>query len=290
MKFSNSKFISKTNENVSVSTPVEFPGEPIENVVAEPETVGVVSETSDELIESTTVEPVPEEIVSEITIVSESSSLPEAHEESIKSLVSAPAENPSEASPAEGTPETVLVNEIFSAPTISEVTPLPDPSQGGVQPTPSGNAPAPTPNPVTIESVTPLNEPPYSCTKKTCGNEQPPSVQPVIVNETESSGAPLYSFNALWVPPRAQPPRSNVETLETPTVEPAAQLTQEGPDPKLVALADGRPKPWLNPAPVPAQGESPSLITSLFSGANLPWLGLLVLLVLGIFAWRNRKE
>ncbi len=118
--------------------------------------------------------------------------------------------------------------------------------------------------------------------------DPPTGTQPVQLGGEESNSAPLYAFNPLWNP---SPPKPSSGTFETPTQPPAVELAEEGPDPAIVALADGRPKPWLNPligAPTPFPPNSPFL--GLFAGANTPILGLLILLILaGVLIGRRRS-
>ncbi len=114
--------------------------------------------------------------------------------------------------------------------------------------------------------------------------------QPPVVPEEEITPAPtnevLFSFNSLWVPGKISLSPS-AGTLETTPLAPAT-LFPEGPDPAIIAKADGRTflseeKPLVSSAPS-------NSITGLFSGTNLPWLGLIFLFVLGIFVWRKRKN
>lgn len=83
-------------------------------------------------------------------------------------------------------------------------------------------------------------------------------------------------------------PPAEVTQLVTPTPETVGTLAEEGPDPAIVALADGRPKP-----PVLVVNEIPasSPATGLFTGANASLIGTGILLLLGAFViFRSRKN
>lgn len=116
-----------------------------------------------------------------------------------------------------------------------------------------------------------------------------PQPEPPIQTEEDSSNedvSPLFSFNPLWVVGPVKPSNPSAGTLVTTPIP--IELTETGPNPFIIGQADGRSVPAVEFTPAPAAVTSP--LTGLFSGANLPWLGLLVLLVFGIFAWRGRKQ
>ncbi len=103
----------------------------------------------------------------------------------------------------------------------------------------------------------------------------------ILEANSGSGDAPLF---APWKFNKIIPAAS---TLEAPA-EVEATFAGEGPDPKIVARADGRHKevPVVLLAPTPTQTP----ISGFFTGANLPWLGLLVLLIFGIVLWRKKGE
>lgn len=83
-------------------------------------------------------------------------------------------------------------------------------------------------------------------------------------------------------------PPADVTQLVTPAPETTSTLSEEGPDPAIVALADGRPKP---PVLVVNETPAPSPATGLFTGANASLIGTGILVLLGAFIiFRSRKN
>ena len=118
-----------------------------------------------------------------------------------------------------------------------------------------------------------------------CQPRPEPPIQPEE-NSPEEEFTPLFSFNPLWVVGPVKPSNPSAGTLVTNPIP--IELTETGPNPLIIGQADGRSVPEEVFAPAPA--ATTASLTGLFTGANLPWLGLLVLLVFGIFAWRGRKQ
>jgi len=118
-----------------------------------------------------------------------------------------------------------------------------------------------------------------------CQPQPEPPVQPEE-DSSEEETAPLFSFNPLWVVGPVKPSNPSAGTLVTTPIP--IELTETGPNPYIIGQADGRSAPVEVFSPAPE--ATTASLTGLFTSANLPWLGLLVLLVLGIFAWRGREE
>ncbi len=101
-----------------------------------------------------------------------------------------------------------------------------------------------------------------------------------------------FLFHPAWNPFTgggiAPAPAPQVTQLVTPVAETTGTLSEEGPDPAIVALADGRPKP---PVLIVNEIPAPSPATGLFTGANASLIGTGILLLLGAFViFRSRKK
>lgn len=154
---------------------------------------------------------------------------------------------------------------------------------------------------ITTQPLPPIAEAPAPCLiSDTTGCPNDPCLaadsvlcqpEPPVESEDDSSSqqggvAPLFSFNPLWVVGPVTPSNPSAGTLVTAPIP--IELTETGPNPRIIGQADGRVRETVfTPVETPVSSSS---ITGLISGANLPWLGLLVLLVFGIFAWRGRKQ
>lgn len=156
---------------------------------------------------------------------------------------------------------------------------------------PGGCTPVPTlpaaPAPCTVSDTIGCPIDPCLAADSVLCQPQPESpVQPEEESSPQNEGTPLFSFNPLWVVGPVKPSNPSAGTLVTNPIP--IELTETGPNPLIIGQADGRSVPEEVFAPAPA--ATTASLTGLFTGANLPWLGLLVLLVFGIFAWRGRKQ
>lgn len=99
-----------------------------------------------------------------------------------------------------------------------------------------------------------------------------------------------FSFNMVWNHPKAPTapaaPTPAAGTLETSTPEPTATLSNDGPDPALIGLADGRNE--VVEAPVVTPATSPA--TGLFTGSNTPLIGIGILILIGAALYVRGKK
>ncbi len=118
----------------------------------------------------------------------------------------------------------------------------------------------------------------------------PDDAAPEDDDSTSTEGALLFSFNPLWTRAKAMPSNPNAGTLVPSSPVLPAELTEIGPDPKIIGMADGRSTSEVDlPSPLTSENQ-PASIMGLFSSANLPWLGLIFLLVFGLLIWHRQKN
>jgi hypothetical protein len=100
----------------------------------------------------------------------------------------------------------------------------------------------------------------------------------------------LFTANPLWIKTIPSPSAANLETPDAHGTE--AALEQGGPDPAIVALADGRIRPESIVLPPPAPAPPANPIAGFFTSTNTPLIGIGLVAILGMALYyaRGRKN